>query len=74
MDELTNTQRRWPALMCKVTAAAYLDISARTLERLTGEGTLPTYQLRKRTIRLKKNDLDRYIAQLPTSVLERPGT
>ncbi len=74
MDELANKPNRWPALMCKVTAAAYLDISARTLERLTGEGTLPTYQLRKRTIRFKKTDLDHYISQLPNSMLERPGT
>jgi excisionase family DNA binding protein len=50
-------------------AAAYLGVSRRTVYKLTKEGRLRTYLLGKeRTRRFRKEDLDRALRPLETSV------
>jgi excisionase family DNA binding protein len=42
-------------------AAEYLRVSLRTIERLVGERTIPSYAVSGRFTRLKKEDIDSFV-------------
>lgn len=58
----------------QVAAARYLGLSARTLRRRTGDGTIPAFRDGRRTV-YARTDLDAYIRRLPvdpTAEREQP--
>lgn len=52
-----------PAVLGVVKAAAYLDISRRTLERLLDARVIPVVQISPGRRAVKRTDLDAYIAR-----------
>ena len=63
----------WPAAMRKTTAANYLDISTRSLERLLSDGQLELIRIGSGSFRIRRSDLDEYLSRCPTGRGERPG-
>lgn len=60
-----RTARPWPALMSPETAAAYLDLSVRTIEKLRATGQLPAAVKLPgdlRCVRFRREDLDAAVA------------
>lgn len=55
-----------PGALTKKSAAAYLAVSERTVERLIADGSLPTRRIRARTVILPA-DLDAFLAALPAT-------
>lgn len=49
-------------ILSRKDAAAYLDMSTDTLDRLRADGAIPASQVSRRLIKYRRHDLDAYIA------------
>lgn len=49
-------------LLKKPEAANILGVSVRTLEKMIGRGVIPAYKIGPKAVRLRREDLDEYLA------------
>ena len=62
-----------PEIMNKREVAAYLRVTVPKVDEMRAAGKLKSFKLGERSVRFRKSDIDRYIAQLVRQETERRG-
>lgn len=63
---------RWPALLTLSEAANYLGVGEDLVKRLRAREAIKSVRIGERGIRFRRDDLDKFIAELPEGMGEFP--